>query len=118
MSQTYSSQNSLLLTNLMHYYNSNDNLERMLRIINGDVNISLRIVDWFTTNYAKKHYTVYNIETNYAAIENDMTSRNSTSKRKLVSGAKNATRKVREELSISASKTIKKEEVEIVIKFD
>ena len=183
MSQTYSSQNSLLLTNLMHYYNSNDNLERMLRIINGDVNISLRIVDWFTTNYAKKHYTVYNlpngnrfkvyndyklklrsyskkkfdpfcrwdrinipykndthiqttigqlnffkwafenkivdyIETNYAAIENDMTSRNSTSKRKLVSGAKNATRQVREELSISASKTIKKEEVEIVIKFD
>ena len=61
MSQTYSSQNSLLLTNLLHYYNSNDNLERMLRIINGDVNISLRIVDWFTTNYAKKYYTVYNL---------------------------------------------------------
>ena len=186
MSQTYSSQNSLLLTNLMHYYNSNDNLERMLRIINGDVNISLRIVDWFTTNYAKKHYTVYNlpngnrfkvyndyklklrsyskkkfdpfcrwerinipyknethlqttigqlnffkwafennivdyIETNYAAIEKDMNNRNSTSKRKLVSGGAAGTlkvRKMREELSISASKTVKKEDVEIVIKFD
>ena len=66
MTQNYSSQNSLLLTNLMTYYKTgendeNENLERMLRIINGDVNISLRIVDWFTTNYAKKHYTVYNL---------------------------------------------------------
>jgi hypothetical protein len=184
MSQTYSSQNTLLLNNLMHYYNTNDHLERMLHIINGDVNISLRIVDWFTTNYAKKYYTVYNlpngnrfkvyndyklklrsyskkkfdpfcrwerinvpykndthiqttigqlnffkwafenkiidyIESNYAAIEHDMNSRNSTSRRKLLTGGtKNATRKVREELSISASKTIKKEDVEIVIKFD
>ena len=181
MSQTYSSQNSLLLTNLLHYYNSNDNLERMLRIINGDVNISLRIVDWFTTNYAKKYYTVYNlpngnrfkvyndyklklrsyskkkfdpfcrwerisipyknethlqttigqlnffkwafenniidyIETNYAAIEKDMNNRNSTSKRKepIID---NKTRKRREELSVSASKSIKKEDVEIVLTF-
>jgi hypothetical protein len=33
----------------------------MLNIINGNSKISLRIVDWFVTNYAKKHYTVYNI---------------------------------------------------------
>ena len=33
----------------------------MLKIINGDVNISLRIVDWFTTNCAKKYYTVYDL---------------------------------------------------------
>ena len=183
MSQNYSSQNSLLLTNLITYYKENDNLDKMLKIINGDVNISLRIVDWFTTNYAKKNYTVYNlpngnrfkvyndyklklrsyskkkfdpfcrwdrinipyknethlqttigqlnffkwafenkiidyIESNYAAIENDMNSRNSTSKRKVVSVTTQKTRKKREELSISAAKTIKKEDVEIVIKFD
>ena len=59
------------------------------------------------------------IETNYAAIEKDMNNRNSTSKRKLISGTgTQKIRKQREELSISASKTIKKEEVEIVIKFD
>jgi hypothetical protein len=59
------------------------------------------------------------IEANYAAIEKDMNNRNSTSKRKLVSAnVSQKTRKKREELSISASKTIKKEDVEIVIKFD
>jgi hypothetical protein len=184
MTQAYSSQNTLLLNNLIAYYKENDNLDRMLKIINGDVNISLRIVDWFTTNYAKKYYTVYDlpngnrfkvyndyklklrsyakkrfdpfcrweritvpykndthiqttlgqlnffkwafdnnvidyIETNYDAIEKDMNNRNSTSKRKLM--AANVTQKVRkprEELSISAAKTIKKEQVEIVIKFN
>ena len=188
---TLSSQNSLLLQNLMSYYKRGDNLERMLRIINGEAHISLRIVDWFTTNYAKMDYTVYDltssgkrfkvyldyklklrsyskknfdpfcrwdrinvpykgdntfiqttigqmnffkwafenevinyIENNYAAIEKDMNCRNSTSKRKIVATALPATntnvktRKKREELSISASKTIKKEEVEIVVKFD
>ena len=186
MSQAYSSQNSLLLNNLITYYQGNDHLERMLKIINGDVNISLRIVDWFTTNYAKKYYTVYDlpngsrfkvytdyklklrsyskknfdpfcrwerisipykgethlqttigqlnffkwafenniidyIETNYAAIEKDMNNRNSTAKRKLASGASVGTlkvRKTRQELSISASKVIKQEHVDIVIKFD
>ena len=194
---TLSSQNSLLLQNLMSYYKRGDNLERMLRIINGEAHISLRIVDWFTTNYAKMDYTVYDlqssgkrfkvyldyklklrsyskknfdpfcrwdrinvpykgdntfiqttigqmnffkwafenevinyIENNYAAIEKDMNCRNSTSKRKIVATAVPAnstttttsshvkTRKKREELSISASKTIKKEEVEIVVKFN
>ena len=180
MSQHYSSQNSLL-NNLMTYYKEHNNLDRMLHIINGDVKISLRIVDWFTTNYAKKYYTVYDlangnrfkvyndyklklrsyskkkfdpfcrwerisipykndthlqttigqlnffkwafenkiidyIESNYADIEKDMNNRNSTSKRKVVTVQK--TRKKREELSISASKTIKKEEVDIIIKFD
>jgi len=183
MSQIHSSQNALLLNNLIQYYKTNDNLDRMIKIINGDINISLRIVDWFTTNYAKKNYTVYNltngnrfkvyndyklklrsyskkrfdpfcrwdrisipykndshlqttigqlnffkwafenqvidyIEQNYANIEKDMNCRNSTSKRKTTSGSGAGTRKKREELSISASKTIKKEEVEIVINFD
>jgi len=34
----------------------------MIEIINGESNISLRIVDWFVTNYAKKNFTVYEIE--------------------------------------------------------
>ena len=36
----------------------------MLQIINGESHISLRIVDWFATNYAKKHFTVYDIKKN------------------------------------------------------
>ena len=58
---SYTTQNELLLKKLLEFYNTNGNLDRMLSIINGNSIISLRIVDWFTTNYAKKYYTVYDI---------------------------------------------------------
>jgi hypothetical protein len=197
-------------------------MDYMLRIINGESKISLRIIDWFATNYAKKYYTVYEIpnterrfkvyvdyklklkayskkrfdpfcrwdritvpykdgkyiqttigqlnffkwalenhaihyiEENYANIEKDMNNRNSTSKKKslsesaisissnesgnsyindiiddshashaentnttnmIITDANNKTRKKREELSISATKSIKKEKVEIIVNF-
>jgi hypothetical protein len=196
-------QNDLLMKNLMEFYGNREYLYKMMRIINGESHISLRIVDWFVTNYAKEYYTVYDlmvtnisgeavstrfkvyndyklklkaytkkrldpfcrwerisipyddnnymettigqlnffkwaietkiieyIEENYAVIERDMNSRNSTSKRKvspgnmyvsngsLVPGANGKTRKKREELSISACKCIKKENVSIVLKFN
>jgi len=182
---SYITQNNLLLINLIEFYKDEDNLTRMLKIITGDSKISLRIVDWFATNYAKKYYTLYTIndgtdigrrfkvyvdyklklkayskkrldpfcrwerinlpykndtsiettigqlnffkwalenkvidyiEENYDEIEKDMNSRNSTSKRKeYLDNTK--TRKKREELSISATKSIKKEKVEIVVDF-
>ena len=55
-------QNNLLMKNLMEFYDKKENLHKMMCIINGESNISLRIVDWFVTNYAKKFYTVYDIE--------------------------------------------------------
>ena len=59
------------------------------------------------------------IENHYDTIEKDMNSRNSTSKRKeTVLGENAKTRKKREELSISATKSIKKEKVEIVVNFN
>ena len=189
------------MNNLMKFYHENNNLEKMLKIINGESPISLRIIDWFATNYAKKFFTVYEvganrrfkvyvdyklklkayskrrfdpfcrwdrisipynngtfiqttigqlnffkwalenevvayIENNYAEIEDDMNARNSTSRRNGAgtstdvsdemdnnvggngSGSKNKTRKKREELSISATKSIKKETVEIVVSFN
>ena len=51
---SYINQNDLLLKKLMEYYRLNNNLENMLKIINGESKISLRIVDWFATNYAKE----------------------------------------------------------------
>ena len=57
----YSTQNDLLLNNLMDFYKNETYLHRMLKIITGECKISLRIVDWFTTNYAKKNFTVYDI---------------------------------------------------------
>jgi hypothetical protein len=58
----YTTQNELLLNNLMDFYKDENNLTRMLKIITGESKISLRIVDWFATNYAKKYYTLYPIE--------------------------------------------------------
>lgn len=217
MSISYTTQNDLLLSNLLSFYKKNNNLQKMITIINGNSHISLRIVDWFTTNYAKKNFTIYNIkkhnqlirfkvymdyklqlkayskrrfdpfcrwdrisipynevegeyiqttlgqlnffkwafengiidyvETHYDEIENDMNKRNSNSKTKetdhlyvtqknkkdkflkqslsinesgaIVCEPTNKTRrKKREELSISAAKSIKRENVEIIIKFD
>jgi hypothetical protein len=204
------------MVNLMKFYDEDNNLEKMLRIINGESPISLRIIDWFATNYAKKFFTVYEvganrrfkvyvdyklklkayskrrfdpfcrwdritipysngtfiqttigqlnffkwalengvvayIESHYGTIEDDMNARNSTSRRNNVtkdadandeehvgtngngngninsnsnsninsnSNSNNKTRKKREELSISATKSIKKETVEIVVSFN
>ena len=194
----YSTQNDLLLKNLMDFYKDEKMLKRMLSIITGESRISLRIVDWFATNYAKKYYTLYEytddmganrrfkvyidyklklkayskrrfdpfcrwerisipyvddkciettigqlnffkwalenrvvdyIETNYDVIEKDMNTRNSTSRRKDENGVEvvpttnavssnSKTRKKREELSVSATKSIKKEEVEIIVNFN
>jgi hypothetical protein len=187
-----SQQNSLLLNNLLKFYNNTNNtnnndthtnLDVMLSIINGESNISLRIIDWFVTNYSKKYFTLYTltngsrfkvyidyklklkayskkrfdpfcrwdriiipyknnnsiqttigqlnffkwaieneiidfIKIHYTEIENDMNQRNTNSKKKQLSKKiVNNTRKKREELSISASKNIYKEDVEIIINF-
>ena len=187
LASNYTTQNELLLNNLMDFYKDEKYLSRMLKIITGESRISLRIVDWFATNYAKKNYTLYifqdinentirfkvyfdyklklkayskkrfdpfcrwdrisipykngtciettigqlnffkwaienkvieYIEENYDTIEKDMNNRNSTSKRKEIITDNSKTRKKREELSISATKSIKKEDVEIIVQFN
>ena len=66
--------------------------------------------------WALENKVIDYIEQHYDEIEKDMNCRNSTSKRKEnVDNSK--TRKKREELSISATKSIKKEKVEIVVEF-
>ena len=71
--------------------------------------------------WALENEVIKYIEDNYDDIEKDMNKRNSTSRRKntpVNKGKKNMTRKKREELSVSAAKSIKKEEVKIVVKFN
>ena len=60
-SSTLQTQNELLMKNLTEFYKDTNNLKTMMSVINGETRISLRIVDWFVTNYAKKNYTIYNI---------------------------------------------------------
>jgi len=64
-----STQNDLLLNNLLIFFKQSDYapLRKMLAVINGESIISLRIIDWFSTNYAKKYYTVYSYNAAAAA---------------------------------------------------
>ena len=68
--------------------------------------------------WALENCVVKYIDENYDTIEKDMNNRNSTSKRKETIVDNSKTRKKREELSISATKSIKKEKVEIVVQFN
>jgi hypothetical protein len=53
-------QNDLLLHHLVEFFKSDPvRMTKMLTIINGESRISLRIVDWFVTNFAKKYYVWY-----------------------------------------------------------
>ena len=50
----------LLLLSLSKFYSSNlDKLEEILPIICKSSKISLRLIDWFVTNYCKKHNIVF-----------------------------------------------------------
>jgi|TARA_B000000557_G_C20792293_1_gene451599 hypothetical protein len=200
MSLKQKTQNGLLMENLMEFYKNKEHLKFMMNVISGETNISLRIVDWFVTNYSKKNYTVYDIQNpqyidrmtrfkvyndyklklkayskrrfdpfcrwerikisydennymettigqlnffkwaienkiidyiqqHYDDIEKDMNDRNSISKKKgsltnheessiVLQKDNGKTRKKREELSISACKCIKKENVKIVVSFN
>ena len=55
-------QDDLLLHNLLNFYENERNLNIIQQIVAGESRISLRIIDWFVTNYAKKYETEYVIK--------------------------------------------------------
>ena len=56
------SSNNILLESLKEYYQDEKNMKRLLEIILQTNNkISLRIIDWFVTNYSKKYNIYYSI---------------------------------------------------------
>jgi hypothetical protein len=179
-----SSKKDLLMQSLIQFFSNREYLDKVVPIITGKSNISLRILDWFVTNYSKKNninyqitinkktknFIVYldyksqlkayskkqfdpfcrrerisfidhdnndlittvgqlnffrwsiennildHIEENYSIIENDMNNslRNLYKKK---DGDDNNRRK-RTELSISATKTVNKHNVSIIVQFD
>lgn len=48
----------LLMGSLTKFFSTNKNIDTMLPIVQGCSKISLRILDWFVTNYCKKNNTV------------------------------------------------------------
>jgi hypothetical protein len=48
----------LLMTSLSKFYLDEKNINILIPIVNGVSKISLRVLDWFVTNFCKKHNTV------------------------------------------------------------
>lgn len=55
-------KHDLLMNSLRNFFLENNNLNTILPIINGKSNISLRVMDWFVTNYSKKHNISYMVD--------------------------------------------------------
>jgi len=53
--------NNVLYDSLHKYYGINGNMDKFYSNILGGNKISLRIIDWFVTNYSKKNNTFYEI---------------------------------------------------------
>lgn len=53
---------SLLLIPITSFFNNKNNLEKLIPILNATSPISLRIIDWFVTNYSKEHNIMFNKE--------------------------------------------------------
>mgnify|MGYP001253578284 FL=1 len=70
--QKIESRQELLLKTLHKYYYKDNNLRKMLNILNGDNKISLRLIDYFVTNYAKNNHTIYIRKVNENEEEKDI----------------------------------------------
>lgn len=49
----------LIIQSLQAFYANRSDLSELLRIIEGETEISLRLIDWFVTNYSKIHNISY-----------------------------------------------------------
>jgi len=55
------SRKELLMESLQDFFNNPKNIISIIPIINNNREISLRVIDWFVTNYSKKHNISYMI---------------------------------------------------------
>jgi len=53
------SQEQWVLFRLEKFYSNEENFNRVKNILDGKSNISLRLLDWFVTNYSKKYNVTY-----------------------------------------------------------
>jgi len=68
MEHTIQSQEQWVLFRLERFYENKETLERVRQILDGKSNISLRLIDWFVTNYSKKYNVSYMTQQNKHVI--------------------------------------------------
>lgn len=56
---------NILMDSLTKFYKQGDNMGQLLEILNTGSKVSLRIVDWFVTNYSKKKNISYFLTNKY-----------------------------------------------------
>jgi hypothetical protein len=59
MERTIKTQEQWVLFRLEKFYANEENLNLVRSILDGSSNLSLRLIDWFVTNYSKKYNTSY-----------------------------------------------------------
>ena len=52
----------LLLIPLTRFFCQTENIDKLKNILDGKSKLSLRLVDWFVTNYSKKNLVMYNLK--------------------------------------------------------
>ena len=64
-SDPFTEREKEILNKIKKFFSSNKKyIETFLTIIDGKSEISIRVLDWFVTNYSKKHATKYNYKKN------------------------------------------------------
>jgi hypothetical protein len=59
MEDKVEAKHEVLLRSLAKFYDGGDNLPTLQSILNGSTRMSLRVLDWLVTNFAKKRNIVY-----------------------------------------------------------
>ena len=49
----------LVIQSLQRFYNTRDDIHEIVELLKGTSDVSLRLIDWFVTNYSKTHSTSY-----------------------------------------------------------
>jgi len=52
----------VLIISLQKFYSQRNDLKQLITLLQGNGDISLRLIDWFVTNYAKKNHVSYNLQ--------------------------------------------------------
>merc|ERR1712070_930810 len=60
MGMIIKNKEELLKQNLNEYFENSEKKKILINILNNGYNISLRIIDWFVTNYCKKNNIFWN----------------------------------------------------------
>ena len=59
---TNNCKQNLIMISLSKFFCNSSNMNVMLPIVKGTSNISLRVIDWFVTNYSKKKNIIYDLK--------------------------------------------------------